>query len=61
MTVYINSQPEILSSDYKTLYDVLDQLGIKELAVSVSVNDLMVPRSQWKLRELSEFDRIDFV
>lgn len=61
MTVYINSQPEILSSDYKTLYDVLDQLGIKESAVSVSVNDLMVPRSQWKLRELSEFDRIDFV
>ncbi len=61
MTVYINSQPEVLSSDYKTLYDVLDQLGIKESAVSVSVNDLMVPRDQWKLRELSDFDRIDFV
>ncbi|MDE6337976.1 MAG: sulfur carrier protein ThiS [Muribaculaceae bacterium] len=61
MTVYINEQPEILSSDYKTLYDVLDQLGIKDSAVSVSLNDLMVPRDQWKLRELSEFDRIDFV
>ncbi len=61
MTVYINSQPEVLSSDYKTLYDVLNQLGIKESAVSVSVNDLMVPRDQWKLRELSDFDRIDFV
>ncbi|MDE5882825.1 MAG: sulfur carrier protein ThiS [Muribaculaceae bacterium] len=61
MTVYINEQPEILSSDYKTLYDVLNQLGIKDSAVSVSLNDLMVPRDQWKLRELSEFDRIDFV
>lgn len=61
MTVYINEQPEILSSDYKTLYDVLDQLGIKDSAVSVSLNDLMVPRDQWKLRELSDFDRIDFV
>lgn len=61
MTVYINEQPEILSSDYKTLYDVLDQLGIKDSAVSVSLNDLMVPRTEWKLRELSDFDRIDFV
>lgn len=61
MTVYINEQPEILSSDYKTLYDVLDQLGIKDSAVSVSLNDVMVPRDQWKLRELSDFDRIDFV
>lgn len=61
MTIYINNQPETLSSDYKTLYDVLDQIGIRESAVSVSLNDIMVPRDEWNLRELKDFDRIDFV
>lgn len=61
MTIYINEQPETLSSDFKTLFDVLQQLDIKDSAVSVSLNDVMIPRDQWKLKILSDFDRVDFV
>lgn len=61
MTIYINEQPETLSSDFNTLFDVLQQLDIKDSAVSVSLNDVMIPRDQWKLKILSDFDRVDFV
>lgn len=61
MTVFINGQPETLSSDHTSLYSVLDKVGIKDSAVSVSVNDVMVARDEWNLRTLSDFDRIDFV
>lgn len=61
MTVYLNGQPEELSSDFTTLFQLLSKLGVIRSAVSVSVNDIMVPCTHWKLRTLKEFDRIDFV
>lgn len=58
ITVRINDAPRAFTAPV-TLLGMLGELGLAERrGMAIAINDSVVPRSQWALRDLAEGDRV---
>lgn len=61
MKVIINGHPEIVYPDKISLKQLVSRLGRVNVITQISVNDIVIPLEDWKVKIISDFDRIDYV
>lgn len=58
ITVRVNDEPRTFAARV-TLQHALRELGLAERrGVAIAINDSVVPRSQWPVRELADGERV---
>lgn len=57
--IHVNGEPS--DRDGATIVELLDELGVEQLArgVAVAVNGEVVPRAEWPRHTLADGDRIE--
>lgn len=61
MNVFIDNLPVKLPSDHMTVADLVAWKGLKPIATTVAVNDIIVRRDKWQIVRLNDFDRVTIV
>lgn len=61
MTIFFNDEPIKLPNDFMTVADLVNWKKISEQGTAIAINDKLIKRDKWNVKELNENDRVTVI